>query len=76
MTWSVSPEVLAQVCLKAPNREQEYLSFVAQTNQIKSDIRNFKTEWLRNKALYDEKMISEEEYNKYYYQYLDKTNEP
>lgn len=76
MTWSVSPEVLAQVCLKPPNREQEYLSFVAQTNQIKSDIRNFKTEWLRNKALYDEKMISEEEYNKYYYQYLDKTNEP
>lgn len=59
----------------APNREQEYLSFIAQTNQIKSDIRNFKTEWLRNKALYDEKMISEEEYNKYYYQYLDKTNE-
>ncbi len=60
---------------EAPNREQEYMSFIAQTNQIKSDIRNFKTEWLRNKVLYDEKMISEEEYNKYYYQYLDKTNE-
>lgn len=60
---------------KSSNREQEYYSMVAQCAQMKTDIRHLKTEWLRNKALYDDKLISEEEYEKYYYQYLDKQNE-
>lgn len=60
---------------RSANREQEYYSLLAQSTQIKTDIRHLKTEWLRNKALYDDKLISEEEYEKYYYQYLDKINE-
>lgn len=60
---------------KSSNREQEYYSMVAQCAQMKTDIRHLKTEWLRNKMLYDDKLISEEEYEKYYYQYLDKQNE-
>lgn len=60
---------------KSSNREQEYYSLVAQCAQMKTDMRHLKTEWLRNKALYDDKLISEEEYEKYYYQYLDKQNE-
>jgi len=63
------------VSFEAPNREQEYLSYIAQTSRIEADLRHFKTEWLRNKALFDEKLISEEEYSKYYYQYVDKLNE-
>lgn len=60
---------------KSANREQEYYSLIAQSAQIKADIRHLKTEWLRNKALYDDKLISEEEYENCYYQYLDKLNE-
>lgn len=60
---------------KSSNREQEYYSMMAQRTQMMTDIRHLKTEWLRNKMLYDDKLISEEEYEKYYYQYLDKQNE-
>ena len=56
-------------------RQQEYFSFLSQKSQIETDIIQYKTEWQRNKNLYDQKLISEEEYNKYLYQFQDKENE-
>ena len=56
-------------------RQQEYLSFLSKKEQIQTDINQYKAEWLRNKALFDKHLISEEEYNRYLYQYQDKENE-
>lgn len=60
---------------ESPQRAQEYQDFQTRKAQIQASIQQCKTEWLRNKALYDEKLISEEEYNKYLYQYEDKEKE-
>ncbi len=56
-------------------RAQEYQDFLTRKSQIQTSIQQYKIEWLRNKGLYDEKLISEEEYNKYLYQYEDKKKE-
>lgn len=59
----------------SPARHQEYISYISQQQQLHAEISQYQTEWKRNKALYDQKVISEEEYNTYYYQYINKKNE-
>ena len=56
-------------------RQQEYLSFLSQREQAETDLNQYRVEWQRNKKLFDKMIISEEEYNKYLYQYQDKINE-
>ena len=56
-------------------RQQEYLSFLSQREQAETDLNQYRVEWQRNKKLFDKMVISEEEYNKYLYQYQDKINE-
>ncbi len=63
------------ISFETTQRAQEYQDFLSRKAQIQTSIQQCKTEWLRNKNLYDEKLISEEEYNKYLYQYEDKEKE-
>lgn len=56
-------------------KQQEYKSFVSNKHQIETAVSQSKTEWLRHKALFDKELISEEEYDKYLYQFKDRENE-
>ena len=53
----------------------EYNHYISQRHQIATDLEQYRIEWERNKSLYDLGLISESEYNKYYYQYIGKKNE-
>lgn len=54
---------------------EDYNLYLSQRQQIVSDLEQYTIEWNRNKTLYDIGLISESEYNKYYYQYKSKSNE-
>lgn len=53
----------------------DYNHYQSQRQQITNDLEQYTIEWNRNKSLYDVGLISESEYNKYYYQYINKKNE-
>ena len=53
----------------------EYNHYLSQRQQTTTELEQYKTEWERNKSLFDAGLISESEYNKYYYQYAGKKNE-
>lgn len=59
----------------SPARQQEYVYFLKKKNELEITTGQAKIEWLRNKALYDTKVISEDEYDNYYFQYQNKQNE-
>lgn len=56
-------------------RQQEYITFMEKKTELETEVSQDKMEWLRNKAVYDKKVISEDDYNKYYFQYQNKRNE-
>jgi multidrug efflux pump subunit AcrA (membrane-fusion protein) len=56
----------------SPARQQEYVYFLKKKNELEITTGQAKIEWLRNKALYDTKVISEDEYDNYYFQYQNK----
>ena len=56
-------------------RQQEYAKYLSEQYRLKTDLRQYETEWRRYKVLFDKGLISESEYNEHYYRYQDKVNE-
>lgn len=56
-------------------RQKEYLSFQAKMSEIKTYVKKTDIDHNRNKILYDEGLISQEEYEKYYYAHKNRLDE-
>lgn len=59
----------------SPVRQQEYNYFTKRKNELETSLAQSEKEYQRNKILFDKKVISEEEYDKYYFQYKSQQNE-
>ena len=59
----------------SPVRQQEYTYFIKKQKELKTSLAQAEKEYKRNKNLFDKKVISEEEYDKYYFQYQSRQNE-
>jgi len=60
---------------RSPVRQQEYAYFMKRQKELKTSVVQTEKEHTRNKVLFDEKLISDEEYEKYYYDYESDKNE-
>ena len=56
-------------------RQLEYAKFLSEIRRLQTDLQQYKVEWERYSILFRKGLISESEYNEYYYRYLDKWNE-
>lgn len=56
-------------------RRQEYLYFLKQKNEYENILEKTTRDHERNKALYDKKVISEEDYDQYYFEYTKARNQ-
>ena len=56
-------------------RQQEYTYFIKKKKELETSLAQAEKEYMRNKNLFDKKVISEEEYDKYYFQYQSQQNE-
>lgn len=56
-------------------RQQEYTYFMKRRKKLQTSVVQAEKEYRRNKVLFDEKLISEEEYEKYFYDYENDKNE-
>lgn len=63
------------VAFHSPVRQQEYAYFTKRKKELETSVAQAEKEYNRNKTLFDKKVISEEEYDKYYYQYQTQQNE-
>lgn len=70
LSRGASPRVFASAA-----RQQEYAKYQSEVHRLKTELRQDETEWKRYKVLFDKGLISESEYNEYYYRYQDKLNE-
>lgn len=52
---------------RSPARQQEYAYFTKRLKELHTTVAQAEKEYQRNKILFDKKVISEEEYDKYYY---------
>ena len=59
----------------SPVRQQEYTYFIKKQKELETSLAQAEKEYKRNKNLFDKKVISEEEYDKYYFQYQSRQNE-
>ena len=55
--------------------QQEYTYFIKKKKELETSLAQAEKEYMRNKNLFDKKVISEEEYDKYYFQYQSQQNE-
>lgn len=60
---------------RSPVRQQEYTYFTKRKNELETSLAQAEKEYNRNKVLFDKKVISEEEYDKYYFQRKSQQNE-
>lgn len=60
---------------RSPVRQQEYTYFTKKKIELETTLVQAEKEYKRNKNLYDKKVISEEEYDKYYFQWQSQRNE-
>ena len=63
------------VVFHSPVRQQEYTYFIKKKEELETSLAQAEKEYKRNKNLFDKKVISEEEYDKYYFQYQSQQNE-
>lgn len=63
------------VTFHSPVRQQEYTYFMKRKKELETSVAQAEKEYNRNKILFDKKVISEEEYDKYYFQYQGQQNE-
>lgn len=59
----------------SPVRQQEYTYFMKRKQELETSVAQAQKEFSRNKTLFDKKVISEEEYDKYHFQYQKQQNE-
>lgn len=60
---------------RSPVRRQEYTYFTKKKKELETSLAQAEKEYIRNKTLFEKKVISEEEYDKYYFQYQSQQNE-
>lgn len=56
-------------------RQQEYSYYIRRIKELETTLRQAEKEYKRNKTLFEQKVIAEEEYDKYYFQYQSQQNE-
>ncbi|NDV82091.1 HlyD family secretion protein [Bacteroides sp. 51] len=59
----------------SPVRQQQYAYYVNRKKELDTSVIQAEKEYYRNKILFEKQVISEEEYDKYYYQYESQKNE-
>lgn len=59
----------------SPVRQQQYTYYIKRQKELTTSVVQSEKEYNRNKSLFEKKVISEEEYDKYYYQYEAQKNE-
>lgn len=59
----------------SPARKQEYSYFIKKKKELETSLNKAEKDFKRNKLLFSKKVISEEEYEKYMYQYETQKNE-
>lgn len=59
----------------SPVRQQEYAYYIRRKNEMETALSQAEKEYKRNKTLFEKKVIAEEEYDKYYFQFQSKQNE-
>jgi multidrug resistance efflux pump len=59
----------------SPVRRQQYTYYIKRRAELSTSVVQTEREYYRNKSLFEKKIISEEEYEKYYYQYESRKNE-
>lgn len=59
----------------SPVRQQEYAYFIRKKQELETGLAQAEKEYLRNKTLFEKKVISEEEYDSYYFKYKSQQNE-
>ena len=59
----------------SPVRQQEYAYFIRKKQELETELVQAEKEYLRNKTLFEKKVISEEEYDSYYFKYKSQQNE-
>ncbi len=59
----------------SPTRQQEYNYFTKKKQELQTGVEQMHRDYIRNKFLFDKNVISEEEYDKYYFQYQNKKDE-
>lgn len=59
----------------SPVRRQQYNYYIKRMKELQTAITQSEKEYLRNKSLFEKKVISEEEYDRYYFQYEGQKNE-
>ena len=60
---------------QSPVRRQEYSYFNRRKRELETLLAKAEKEYVRHKTLFDKQVISQEEYEKYYYQYESQKNE-
>lgn len=60
---------------RSPVRQQEYTYFMKRKHELETSVAQAQKEYNRNKTLFDKKVISEEEYDKYHFQYQKQQDE-
>lgn len=59
----------------SPVRQQEYAYFIRKKQELETGLAQAEKEYLRNKTLFEKKVISEEEYDSYYFKLKSQQNE-
>jgi HlyD family secretion protein len=59
----------------SPVRRQQYSYYIERRAELSTSVAQAEREYRRNKSLFEKNVISEEEYDKYYYQYESRKNE-
>ena len=54
---------------QSPVRRQEYSYYIKRKKELETALDKAEKEYVRNKSLFEKKVIAEEEYDKYYFQY-------
>ncbi|MDO4702408.1 HlyD family secretion protein [Tannerella sp.] len=60
---------------QSPVCKQEYHYYIKRKKELETSLDQAEKEYLRNKALFEKKVIAEEEYDTYYYRYKSQQNE-
>ena len=58
------------ISFSSPVRQQEYAYFIRKKQELETGLAQAEKEYLRNKTLFEKKVISEEEYDSYYFKSL------
>lgn len=59
----------------SPVRQQEYIYFIRKRQELETALAQAEKEYMRNKTLFEKKVISEEEYDGYYFKLQNQRNE-